>query len=124
MTTIVSFVPGHRVTALALDGTSPLDLGATSGGVAAGIDLCLHLVRKDHGAEIANRLGRALVVGPHREGGQAQFIVRARMYLPGPHQAVRPLLASGWKVSEFDLYMASAPELIDPRRSVPAPGLA
>src|SRR5215471_9553898 len=46
----------------------------TSGGVAAGIDLCLHLVRKDHGAEIANRLGRALVVGPHREGGQAQFI--------------------------------------------------
>jgi len=46
----------------------------TSGGVAAGIDLCLHLVRKDHGAEIANRLGRALVAGPHREGGQAQFI--------------------------------------------------
>jgi transcriptional regulator GlxA family with amidase domain len=46
----------------------------TSGGVAAGIDLCLHLVRKDHGAEIANRLGRALVVGPHREGGQAQFV--------------------------------------------------
>jgi AraC family transcriptional regulator, transcriptional activator FtrA len=46
----------------------------TSGGVAAGIDLCLHLVRKDHGAEIANQLGRALVVGPHRAGGQAQFI--------------------------------------------------
>jgi AraC family transcriptional regulator, transcriptional activator FtrA len=46
----------------------------TSGGVAAGIDLCLHLVRKDHGAEIANRLGRALVVGPHRDGGQAQFV--------------------------------------------------
>jgi AraC family transcriptional regulator, transcriptional activator FtrA len=46
----------------------------TSGGVAAGIDLCLHLVRKDHGAEIANRLARALVFGPHREGGQAQFI--------------------------------------------------
>lgn len=49
---------------------------------------------------------------------------QARTYLPGPHPAVRPLLASGWKVSEFDLYMASAPELIDPRRSVPAPGLA
>lgn len=49
---------------------------------------------------------------------------QARTYLPGPHPAVRPLLASGWKVTEFDLYMASAPELIDPRRSVPAPGLA
>jgi GNAT superfamily N-acetyltransferase len=47
-----------------------------------------------------------------------------RTYLPGPHPAVRPLLAAGWKISEFDLYMASAPELTDPRRSVPAPGLA
>jgi transcriptional regulator GlxA family with amidase domain len=46
----------------------------TSGGVAAGIDLCLHIVRKDHGAEIANRLGRLLVFGPHRAGGQAQFV--------------------------------------------------
>jgi AraC family transcriptional activator FtrA len=46
----------------------------TSGGVAAGIDLCLHLVRKDHGAEVANNLARKLVVGPHRDGGQAQFI--------------------------------------------------
>lgn len=45
-----------------------------SGGVAAGIDLCLHIVRKDHGAEIANRLGRLLVFGPHRGGGQAQFV--------------------------------------------------
>jgi AraC family transcriptional activator FtrA len=46
----------------------------TSGGVAAGIDLCIHLVRKDFGAEIANSLARRLVVGPHREGGQAQFV--------------------------------------------------
>jgi AraC family transcriptional activator FtrA len=46
----------------------------TSGGVAAGIDLCLHVARRDYGAEIANRLARALVVGPHREGGQAQFV--------------------------------------------------
>jgi AraC family transcriptional activator FtrA len=46
----------------------------TSGGVAAGIDLCLHLVRTDYGADIANRIARALVVGPHREGGQAQFV--------------------------------------------------
>ena len=46
----------------------------TSGGVAAGIDLCLHIVRHDYGADIASRLARRLVVGPHRDGGQAQFI--------------------------------------------------
>ena len=46
----------------------------TSAGSAAGIDLCLHLVRVDHGAEIANHVARRLVVSPHREGGQAQFI--------------------------------------------------
>jgi AraC family transcriptional activator FtrA len=46
----------------------------TSGGVAAGIDLCLHVVRQDFGAEVANGLARRLVVGPHRDGGQAQFV--------------------------------------------------
>src|SRR3954468_7380592 len=48
----------------------------TSAGVAAGIDLCLHLVRRDHGAEVAARVARRIVVGPHRAGGQAQFIER------------------------------------------------
>lgn len=47
---------------------------ATSAGAASGIDLCLHLVRKDHGAEVANSLARRLVVPPHRDGGQAQYI--------------------------------------------------
>ncbi|MGH8877565.1 MAG: DJ-1/PfpI family protein, partial [Stackebrandtia sp.] len=46
----------------------------TSAGQAAGLDLCLHLVRKDHGAAIANRVARRLDVQPQREGGQAQFI--------------------------------------------------
>lgn len=46
----------------------------TSAGSAAGIDLCLHIVRKDYGAEIANQIARRLVMPPHREGGQAQFI--------------------------------------------------
>src|SRR5436190_2783120 len=46
----------------------------TSAGSAAGIDLCLHLVRLDHGAEIANQVARRLVVSPHRDGGQAQFV--------------------------------------------------
>jgi AraC family transcriptional regulator, transcriptional activator FtrA len=46
----------------------------TSAGTAAGIDLCLHLVRRDHGAEVANRVARRMVVAAHRDGGQAQFI--------------------------------------------------
>jgi len=46
----------------------------TSAGSAASIDLALHLVRRDFGAEVANYLARDLVVPPHRDGGQAQFI--------------------------------------------------
>jgi transcriptional regulator GlxA family with amidase domain len=48
----------------------------TSAGVAAGLDLCLHVVRRDHGAEMASRIARHCVIAPHREGGQAQFIDR------------------------------------------------
>ncbi len=46
----------------------------TSAGSAAGLDLCLHLVRKDFGPSIANAVARRLVTAPHRSGGQAQFI--------------------------------------------------
>lgn len=46
----------------------------TSAGSAAGLDLCLHIVRRDYGAEIANQLARRLVIPPHREGGQAQYV--------------------------------------------------
>ncbi len=46
----------------------------TAAGSAAGIDLCLHIVRRDFGAEAANRVARRLVVPPHRDGGQAQYI--------------------------------------------------
>ena len=46
----------------------------TSAGTAAGIDLCLHIVRRDHGADVANRVARQMVVAAHRDGGQAQFI--------------------------------------------------
>ena len=46
----------------------------TSAGSAAGIDACLHLVAQDFGAEVANAVARRLVLPPHREGGQAQFI--------------------------------------------------
>jgi transcriptional regulator GlxA family with amidase domain len=48
----------------------------TSAGVAAGIDLCLHIVRHDHGSDVANRAARRCVVPPWRDGGQAQFIER------------------------------------------------
>jgi AraC family transcriptional regulator, transcriptional activator FtrA len=47
----------------------------TSAGTAAGIDLALHIVRLDHGAEVANAVARRMVVPPHRDGGQAQFAV-------------------------------------------------
>jgi transcriptional regulator GlxA family with amidase domain len=54
----------------------------TSAGVAAGIDLLLHLVRRDHGAEVANRVARRNVVAPWRDGGQSQF--SALSTGPGP----------------------------------------
>ncbi|WP_328583470.1 GlxA family transcriptional regulator [Streptomyces sp. NBC_00370] len=48
----------------------------TSAGTAAGIDACLHLLRLEHGPEIANAVARRMVVPPHRDGGQAQFVER------------------------------------------------
>lgn len=53
----------------------------TSAGCAAGIDLCLHMVRQDHGTAVANDVARRTVVPPHREGGQVQYIRRP---LPEP----------------------------------------
>ncbi len=52
----------------------------TSAGSAAGLDMLLHLVRRDYGGPVANRVAQRLVVAPHREGGQAQFVPR-----PMPH---------------------------------------
>ncbi|MEV4061924.1 helix-turn-helix domain-containing protein [Nonomuraea dietziae] len=49
----------------------------TSAGSAAGLDLLVHLVRTDHGATVANAVARRLVIPPHRDGGQAQFIQAA-----------------------------------------------
>ncbi|MFC9845003.1 GlxA family transcriptional regulator [Streptomyces sp. NPDC060223] len=48
----------------------------TSAGTASGIDACLHIVRKEHGPEVANAIARRMVVPPHRDGGQAQYIER------------------------------------------------
>jgi transcriptional regulator GlxA family with amidase domain len=53
-----------------------LDRGniVTGAGAAAGIDMCLHLIRRDHGAALANSIARILVTPPHRDGGQQQFM--------------------------------------------------
>ncbi|AZN38127.1 helix-turn-helix domain-containing protein [Iodobacter ciconiae] len=46
----------------------------TSAGTGAGLDCCLYIVRKYYGAQIANKVARTMVIAPHREGGQAQYI--------------------------------------------------
>ena len=56
----------------------------TSAGTAAGIDLCLHLVRRDYGATVAHQVARRMVAAPHRDGGQAQFIERPLPAAVGP----------------------------------------
>jgi transcriptional regulator GlxA family with amidase domain len=77
-----------------------IDDGAvlTSAGKAAGMDLCLHIVRTDHGAAVANALARTLVVPPHRPGGQAQFIPAPLPH--GPEHALADLLA--WAGARLD----------------------
>ncbi|MEU9831125.1 helix-turn-helix domain-containing protein [Streptosporangium sp. NPDC048047] len=48
----------------------------TSAGAAAGLDLCLHMLRRDHGSDLANQVARRCVVPPWRDGGQAQYVER------------------------------------------------
>jgi AraC family transcriptional activator FtrA len=60
---------------------------ATSAGAGAGIDLCLHLVRNDHGAAYAAQVARHMVMPPHREGGQAQYATPPAVPVPAPSLA-------------------------------------
>ncbi|MFN8058558.1 MAG: transcriptional regulator FtrA [Vicinamibacterales bacterium] len=62
----------------------------TSAGAAAGIDLCLHVVRTDYGAEVASTVARRMVTAPQREGGQAQFV--PAIVAPTPDSSLAPLL--------------------------------
>jgi AraC family transcriptional regulator, transcriptional activator FtrA len=55
----------------------------TSAGSGAGIDACLHLVRRDYGARVANMVARRMVIAPHREGGQAQYVQTPISVRPG-----------------------------------------
>ncbi|WAU05710.1 helix-turn-helix domain-containing protein [Streptomyces nigrescens] len=70
----------------------------TAAGVASGIDLCLHMVRCDHGAAVANDVARRTVVPPHREGGQAQYIRRP---MPEP-QISSTGVARAWALEHLD----------------------
>lgn len=63
----------------------------TSAGLSAGIDLCLHLVRRDHGERVGAAVAKAMVAAPHREGGQAQFIDRPPVLADGALEQ-----AKGW----------------------------
>lgn len=70
----------------------------TSAGKAAALDLCLHLVRRDHGSGTANAVARRLVVPPHRDGGQAQFVTTP---MPAPDR--HPLAALlPWALARLD----------------------
>lgn len=71
----------------------------TSAGCAAGLDLCLHIVRSDHGMRIANDVARRLVIAPHRAGGQAQYIDS-----PVPEPAADGRIAAGmaWAMEHLD----------------------
>lgn len=66
--------------------------------MAAEIDLCLHLVRTDHGAERAAKIARRLVVPPHRDGGQAQYVDRPLP--PSPDTSLEPTRA--WALDRLD----------------------
>lgn len=71
----------------------------TSAGCAAGLDLCLHIVRSDHGTQVANDVARRLVISPHRAGGQAQYIET-----PVPEPTTDGRIAEGmaWALTHLD----------------------
>lgn len=70
----------------------------TAAGSAAALDLGLHVVRRDHGAEVANAVSRRLVFAAHRDGGQRQFVERPMPDLPD--QSLAPVLA--WAQERLD----------------------
>ena len=88
----------------------------TSAGSAAGLDLCLHIVSNDHGTKIANTLARRLVIPPHREGGQAQYIEQ-----PLPASGAQGLGSSlDWAKAHLELPL-TVEDLADRAKKSPAP---
>ncbi|GLZ79290.1 AraC family transcriptional regulator [Actinorhabdospora filicis] len=70
----------------------------TSAGAAAGLDLCLHMIRRDHGAAVANAVARTCVAPPWRDGGQAQYVDRP--VPPGGDDGTSPTRA--WLLARLD----------------------
>jgi transcriptional regulator GlxA family with amidase domain len=71
----------------------------TSAGTGAAIDLCLHLVRLDHGSAVANEVARRMVVPPHRDGGQRQFVPPAQIAPTGDD----PIgISLGWALEHLE----------------------
>ena len=104
----------------------------TSAGVAAGIDLCLHMIRSDHGADIANTVARGTVVPPHREGGQAQYIDRpvpdsddssTAAARPGPWTPWQSLTLATWRAG-LDERAHADPQFRQETGLTPISGLA
>jgi transcriptional regulator GlxA family with amidase domain len=86
--------PAAGVVALAYHGHPVI----TSAGSAAGIDACLYVVRKEQGTKVANQIARRMVVAPHRDGGQAQFVDR-----PLPAEPADTLAeVTGWLERHLD----------------------
>jgi AraC family transcriptional activator FtrA len=72
----------------------------TSAGVAAGLDLCLHVIRRDHGSAVAAEIARRAVIAPHRDGGQAQFIPAPATRAIVPEQSTE--IARTWALTHLD----------------------
>jgi hypothetical protein len=110
----------RRVRCVARLGGQALAAGTAAGaGAEYGIvHLALAPVAGDAEARDAVLAVLASLV-PHGAPGR-----RARVCLPAPHPATRPLLAAGWRNECFDLFMATDPGLLDPRRAVPSPPFA
>lgn len=72
----------------------------TAAGSASSIDLSLHVVRLDHGAEVANAVARVMVVPPHRDGGQAQYV---QMPMPAREPGPDPFQVTlAWALDHLD----------------------
>jgi AraC family transcriptional regulator, transcriptional activator FtrA len=101
----------------------------TSAGSAAGLDLCLHLVRRDYGPVVANHVARRLVIAPHRDGGQAQFLERPVERKPQPRSistlmdTIRRRLAQPLRIGEL-ARLAAMSERTFMRRFRAATGLS
>ena len=94
----------------------------TAAGSAAGLDLCLHLIRRDWGPAIANHVARRLVVPPHREGGQAQYVERpvpteraGGSRLAGLLDAMRAGLDQDWTIARMASHAAVSPRALHRR---------